>query len=75
MALTKEKLLLKQYFGSPDVAASDFIDSKLDSMLAAQLLADTPKDECVKLVRKYLANYINWAAAAQLHSIQTQNKD
>ena len=74
MALAKEKLLVQQYFGTPNVAAHDFIDSALDSVLAVQLLSDKPKEECIPLVRNYLANYVNWATAAQLHSIQAKNK-
>ena len=76
LALTKEKLLLEHYFGAPDCTANEFIDAKLDAVLAAQLLdSQTPNAHARKLVRQYLSNYVNWAYYAQLHSIKTQYQE
>ena len=76
LALTKEKLLLEHYFGVSDCTANDFIDAKLDAVLAAQLLdPQTTKAQAQLLVRKYLSNYVTWAYYAQLHSVKSQYKE
>ena len=74
-ALAKEKCLLKYYYGTPDTAAGDFIDSEILSLLDSQLLTPGLSIGDSKVhVMKYLANYSNWATFALYHSTKAANK-
>ena len=75
VALLKEEVLVKYYYGKANVSAGDFINANLISILDTQLLTDEmPLSKAKILVFEYLANYVNWAGLAKLHSIKAANK-
>ena len=75
VALLKEEVLTKFYYGKADVSAGDFIDANLISILDTQLLEEHKSAaEAKDLVYKYMANYVNWASLAQIHSVKAANK-
>ena len=75
VALLKEEVLISYYFGKADVSAGDFINANLINILDTQLLQDELSlVNAKKLVFEYLANYVNWACLANLHSIKAANK-
>ena len=74
VALAKESVLTKFFFGDATIAACDFIDAGLDSILMNQLAdLDDPKSG-QHLVQGFLANYVNWASVAKMHTVKSQNK-
>ena len=75
VALLKEEVLVKYYYGKANVSAGDFIDANLISILDTQLLANEMSlSKANDSVKEYLANYVNWAGLAKLHSIKAANK-
>ena len=75
VALLKEEVLISYYFGKADISAGDFVNANLISILDTQLLEkELSMNEAKKLVFEYLANYVNWACLANLHSIKAANK-
>ena len=74
IALAKESVLTQFYFGEANTPAFDFIDAGLDSLLMNKLAEMDDPQQGEKLVKQFLANYVNWASIAKLHTVKSQNK-